>query len=173
LAVDGDQVMQRREGLARGEDVLVVAAAAGVRPLSLSGQGHQGGGGAVVRGWQGQWRRGGSVLVSPGELSGEERVAGHDLVDVVARDVEVGDGVESPELDGGDVVRLRRLLLRPYITSVIETYQYVRRDSRYCTCMQESLDLESESSSEPRNLGRERAGLPRAVMMSGAMVKGG
>uniref|UniRef100_A0A8R7THY7 Uncharacterized protein n=1 Tax=Triticum urartu TaxID=4572 RepID=A0A8R7THY7_TRIUA len=110
VAVHGDQVVQRREGLARGHDVLVsvLAAAAGVRPRSRHG--HQGRGGAVVGGGEGQGR-GVGVLVAPGELAREERVAGHDLVDVVAGDVEVGDGVESPELDGGDVVRLRGLLL--------------------------------------------------------------
>jgi hypothetical protein len=54
----------------------------------------------------------GVVLPAAREVARQQRVAGHDLVDVVARDVEVGDGVEAPELDGRDVVRLRGLLLR-------------------------------------------------------------
>ncbi len=37
-----------------------------------------------------------------------------DALDVVAAHVEVGDGVEPPELDRRDVVRLRRLLLGAY-----------------------------------------------------------
>ena len=52
------------------------------------------------------------VLPAAREVGRQERAAGHDPVGVVARDVEVGDGVEAAELDGRDVVRLRRLLLR-------------------------------------------------------------
>jgi hypothetical protein len=53
-----------------------------------------------------------AVLVAADELAGEERVALHDLLHVVPRDVEVGDGVQAAELDRRNVVRLGRLLLR-------------------------------------------------------------
>jgi hypothetical protein len=52
------------------------------------------------------------------EAGGEERVAGHDPGCVVARGVEVGDGVGAAELDGGDVVRLGGLHLRTECSEV-------------------------------------------------------
>ena len=69
------------------------------------------------------------VLPAAREVARQQRVAGHDLVDVVARDVEVGDGVEPPELDRRDVVRLRRLLLRA-CTVVVVRLESVRASGR-------------------------------------------
>ncbi|BAS99890.1 Os07g0124725, partial [Oryza sativa Japonica Group] len=123
--VDGDEVVEDGEcGLvgAGQHDVVVVllllprgsgGLPEGVGDGDVGGGVHRdngagAGGGVVVLG-------GGGGGVAAGEVGGEEGVAGHDLVDVVAGDVEVGDGVEPPELDRRHVVRLRRLLLRACI----------------------------------------------------------
>lgn len=50
-------------------------------------------------------------LRAPRHLAGEEAVALHDPLHVVARDVEVRHGVHASELDRCDVVRLRSFFL--------------------------------------------------------------
>ncbi|BAS79750.1 Os02g0614325, partial [Oryza sativa Japonica Group] len=54
------------------------------------------------------------LLQPPRRAAHRQRAALQDALDVVAAHVKVGDGVEPPELDRRDVVRLRRLLLGAY-----------------------------------------------------------
>jgi hypothetical protein len=62
------------------------------------------------------------ILEAPGRAANRQRAALQDALHVVAVHVEVGDGVEAPELDRGDVVGLRCLLLGAYV-----------RNERMCT----------------------------------------
>jgi hypothetical protein len=55
------------------------------------------------------------LLEAPGRGAHRQRAALENALHVVAVHVEVGDGVEAAELDGSDVVGLRRLLLGAYV----------------------------------------------------------
>jgi hypothetical protein len=109
----GHQVVQHGEAGLAGEHVVVVLVLASVPRRRR----HRGGSSSSSLRHQGSSRgRDGAVgvvvLPAAREVGRQQRAAGHDPVGVVAREVEVGDGVEAAELDGRDVVRLRRLLLR-------------------------------------------------------------